>query len=105
MDLKWQDGAIPGKKLKKPSGTPEPAEEMSQAKNQYEQKRSRSFKLHWITDRPWLRYDELLLFVVSSTVEQPVPHGNYFCLVFKTKNILEPIEYFHLLLVLKGYYF
>jgi hypothetical protein len=46
MDLKWQDGAIPGKKLKKPSRTPE---EVSQAKKQYEQKRSRSFKLHWIT--------------------------------------------------------
>jgi len=28
MDLKWQDGAIPGKKLKKPSRTPE----VSQAK-------------------------------------------------------------------------
>ena len=28
-----------------------------------------------------------------------------FFLGFKTKNILEPIEYFHLLLVLKGYYF
>jgi hypothetical protein len=25
---------------------------------QYEQKRSRSFKLHWTTERPWLRYDE-----------------------------------------------
>ena len=37
MDLKWQDGAIPGKKLKKPSRTPEPAEEVSQAKKQYEQ--------------------------------------------------------------------
>jgi hypothetical protein len=37
MDLKWQDGAIPGKKLKKPSRTPE---EVSQAKKQYEQKRS-----------------------------------------------------------------
>ena len=35
MDLKWQDGAIPGKKLKKPSRTPE---EVSQAKKQYEQK-------------------------------------------------------------------
>jgi hypothetical protein len=46
MDLKWQDGAIPGKKLKKPSRTPE---EVSQAKKKYEQKRSRSFKLHWIT--------------------------------------------------------
>jgi hypothetical protein len=102
MDLRWQDDAIPGKKLKKPSRTPE---EVSQAKKQYEQKRSRSFKLHWITDRPWLCYDELLLFVVSSTVEQPVSHGNYFFLGFKTKNILEPIEYFHLLLVLKGYYF
>ena len=55
MDLKWQDGAIPGKKLKKPSRTPE---DVSQAKKQYEQKRSRSFKLHWTTDRPWLRYDE-----------------------------------------------
>ena len=55
MDLKWQDGAIPGKKLKKPS---RPPEEVSQAKKQYEQKRSRSFKLHWTTDRPWLRYDE-----------------------------------------------
>jgi hypothetical protein len=53
--LKWQDGAIPGKKLKKPSRTPE---EVSQAKKQYEQKRSRSFKLHRTTDRPWLRYDE-----------------------------------------------
>ena len=104
MDLKWQDGDIPGKKLKKPSRTPEPAEEVSQAKTQYEQKRSRSFKLHWTTDRLWLRYDELLLFVVSSTVEKPVSHGNYFFLGFKTKNILEPFEYFHLLLVLKGYY-
>jgi hypothetical protein len=65
----WQDSAILGKKLKKPSRTPE---EVSQAKKQYEQKRSRSFKLHWITDRPWLRYNELLLFVVSSTVEQQV---------------------------------
>ena len=74
MDLKWQDGAIPGKKLKKPSRTPE---EVSLAKKQYEQKRSRSFKLHWTTDRPWLRYDELLLFVVSSTVEQPVSHSNF----------------------------
>jgi hypothetical protein len=37
MDLNWQDGAIPGKKLKKPSRTPE---EVSQAKKQYEQKRS-----------------------------------------------------------------
>jgi aspartyl-tRNA synthetase len=55
MDLKWQDGAIPGKKLKKPSRTPE---EVSQAKKQYEQKRSQSFKLHWTTDHPWLRYDE-----------------------------------------------
>ena len=27
-------------------------------KKQYEQKRSRSFKLHWTTDRPWLHYDE-----------------------------------------------
>ena len=36
MDLKWQDDAIPGKKLKKPSRTPE---EVSQAKKQYEQKR------------------------------------------------------------------
>jgi hypothetical protein len=44
--LKWQDGAISGKKLKKPSRTPE---EVSQAKKQYEQKRSRSFKLHWTT--------------------------------------------------------
>jgi predicted nucleic acid-binding Zn ribbon protein len=42
MDLRWQDDAIPGKKLKKPSRTPE---EVSQAKKQYEQKRSRSFKL------------------------------------------------------------
>jgi hypothetical protein len=42
MDLKWQDGAIPGKKLKKPSRTPE---EVSQAKKQYEQKRSR-----WASD-------------------------------------------------------
>ena len=100
MDLKWQDSAIPGKKLKKPSRTPE---EVSQAKKQYEQKRSRSFKLRWTTDRPWLRYDELLLFIVSSTVEQTVSH--VFFLGFKTKNILEPIEYFHLLLVLKGYYF
>jgi hypothetical protein len=48
---------------------------------------------------------QTFLFVVSSTVEQPVSHGNYFFLGFKTKNILEPIEYFHLLLVLKGYYF
>jgi hypothetical protein len=31
MDLKWQDGAIPWKKLKKPSRTPE---EVSQAKKQ-----------------------------------------------------------------------
>ena len=37
MDLNWQDGAIPGKKLKKPSRT---LEEVSQAKKQYEQKRS-----------------------------------------------------------------
>jgi hypothetical protein len=103
MELKWQDGDITGKKLKKPSRTPEAAEEVSQAKKQYEQKRSRSFKLHWTTDRLWLRYDELLLFVVSSTVEQTVSHR--FFLGFKTKNILEPIEYFHLLLVLKGYYF
>jgi hypothetical protein len=29
MDLKWQDGAIPGKKLTKPSRTPE---EVSRAK-------------------------------------------------------------------------
>ena len=35
MDLKWQDGDIPGKKLKKPSRTPE---EVSQAKKHYEQK-------------------------------------------------------------------
>jgi hypothetical protein len=57
MDLKWQDGATlySGKKLKKPSRTPE---EVSQAKKQYEQKRSRFFKLHWTTDRPWLHYDE-----------------------------------------------
>ena len=55
MDLKWQNGAIPGKKLKKPSRTPE---DVSQAKKQYEQKRSRSFKLHWTTDRHRLRYDE-----------------------------------------------
>ena len=55
MDLKWQDSAIPGKKLKKPSRT---QEEVSQAKKQYEQKISRSFKLHWTTDRPLLRYDE-----------------------------------------------
>jgi hypothetical protein len=41
MDLKWQDGAIPGKKLKKPSRTPE---EVSQAKKQYEQKRSNEKK-------------------------------------------------------------
>jgi hypothetical protein len=75
MDLKWQDGAIPAKKLKKPSRTPE---EVSQAKKQYEQKRSRSFKLHWTTDRPWLCYDELLLFVVSSTVEQPVTRFFFF---------------------------
>jgi hypothetical protein len=27
-------------------------------KKQYEQKTSWSFKLHWTTDRPWLRYDE-----------------------------------------------
>jgi hypothetical protein len=74
MDLKWQDGVIPGKKLKKPSRTPE----VSQAKKQYEQKRSRSFKLHWTTDRPWLHYDELLLFLVSTTVEQPVLHGKFF---------------------------
>ena len=33
MDLKWQNGAIPGKKLKKPSRTPE---DVSQAKKQYE---------------------------------------------------------------------
>ena len=33
-------------------------EEVSQAKKQYEQKRSQSFKLHWTNDRPWLRYDE-----------------------------------------------
>jgi hypothetical protein len=75
MDLKWQDGAILRKKLKKPSRTPE---EVSQAKKQYEQKRSRSFKLHWTTDRSWLHYDELLLFVVSTTVEQPVLHGKFF---------------------------
>jgi hypothetical protein len=37
MNLNWQDSAIPGKKLKKPSRTPE---EVSQAKKQYEQKRS-----------------------------------------------------------------
>ena len=55
LKLKWQDSAIPGKKLKKPSRTPE---EVSQAKKQYEQKRSQSFKLHWTTDCPWLRYDE-----------------------------------------------
>ena len=55
MDLKWQDSAIPEKKLKKPSRTPE---EVSQAKKQYEQKISRSFKLHWTTDHPLLRYDE-----------------------------------------------
>ena len=55
MDLRWQDDAIPGKKLKKPSRTPE---EVSKAKKQYEEKISRSFKLHWTTDRPWLRYDE-----------------------------------------------
>ena len=54
MDLKWHGGAILGKKLKKPSITPE----VSQAKKQYEQKRSQSFKLHWTTDCPWLRYDE-----------------------------------------------
>jgi hypothetical protein len=40
MDLKWQDGAIPGKKLKKSSRTPE---EASLAKKQYEQKRLLSF--------------------------------------------------------------
>jgi hypothetical protein len=43
INEKWQEGAIPGKMLKKPSRTPE---EVSQAKNQYEQKRSRSYKLH-----------------------------------------------------------
>jgi hypothetical protein len=43
MDLKWQDGDIPGKKLKKPSRTPEPAEEVSQAKKQYEQKKITTF--------------------------------------------------------------
>ena len=85
MDLKWQDGPIPGKKLKKPSRTPE----VSQAKKQYEQKRSRSFKLHWTTDRPWLRYDELLLFVVSSTACGNPCHTVFFWffLGFKTKNI------------------
>jgi hypothetical protein len=83
MDLKWQDGPISGKKLKKPSRTPE----VSQAKKQYEQKRSRSFKLHWTTDRPWLRYDELLLFVVSSTVATRVTRFFLFFLGFKTKNI------------------
>jgi hypothetical protein len=35
MDLKWQDSAIPGKKLKKPSRTPE---EVSQAKKQIKSK-------------------------------------------------------------------
>jgi hypothetical protein len=84
MDLRWQDDAIPGKKLRKPSRTPE---EVSQAKKQYEQKRSRSFKLHWITDRPWLCYDELLLFVVSSTVATRVTRFFLFFLGFKTKNI------------------
>jgi hypothetical protein len=43
MDLNWQDGAIPGKKLKKPSRTPE---EVSQAKKQYEQKR---FSIYSVT--------------------------------------------------------
>jgi hypothetical protein len=43
INQKWQEGAIPGKKLKKPSRTPE---EVSQTKKQYEQKRSRSIKLH-----------------------------------------------------------
>jgi hypothetical protein len=38
----WQDGAIPGKKLKKPSRT---LEEVSQAKKQYEQKRSNEKKI------------------------------------------------------------
>ena len=52
---KWQDSAIPGKKLEKPSRTPE---EVSQAKKQYKQKRSRFFNHHWTTDRPWLLYDE-----------------------------------------------
>jgi predicted nucleic acid-binding Zn ribbon protein len=56
----WQDGAIPGKKFKKP---PRTAEEVSQAKQEYEQKRSRSFKLHWTTDRPWLRYNEHTVYV------------------------------------------
>jgi hypothetical protein len=32
MDLRWQDDAIPGKKLKKPSRTPE---EVSQAKKKW----------------------------------------------------------------------
>ena len=91
MDLKWQDGAIPGKKLKKPSRTPE---EVSQAKKQYEQKRSRSFKLHWITDRPWLCYDELLLFVVSSTVEQPVSHAKLFFLDLKLKTYWNQLNIF-----------
>jgi hypothetical protein len=40
--LNWQDSAIPGKKLKKPSRTPE---EVSQAKKQYEQKRSNEKKI------------------------------------------------------------
>jgi hypothetical protein len=31
---------------------------VSKAKQEYEQKRSRSFQLHWTTDRPWLRYNE-----------------------------------------------
>jgi hypothetical protein len=39
MDLKWQDGAILRKKLKKPSRTPE---EVSQAKKQYELPKSNS---------------------------------------------------------------
>jgi hypothetical protein len=42
IPLKWQDGTIPGKKLKKPSRTPE---EVSQAKKQYEQKRSNEKKI------------------------------------------------------------
>jgi hypothetical protein len=52
MNLKWQDGPIPGKKLKKPSRTPE---EVSQAKKQYEQKRSNEKKPNY-----WqIRYETL----------------------------------------------
>ena len=68
INQKWQEGAIPGKKLKKPSRTPE---EVSQTKKQYEQKRSRSFKLHWITDHPWLRYDEHEQMIYCTYCEKP----------------------------------